>query len=412
MKAGGRAIGDRRFGVRRALVVVEFALALTLLAGGGMAVHALVRVTTTDPGFAARHLTTFRLPVPPGRLATADHVRAFYGSLSERMAAVPGVEASSVSTGMPIRGTQFGRQFEIVGQPAGDPDARPWTRVNTVTPSYHSTFGIPIRRGRPFADADRAGSRPVAIVNEAFAEGFFAGRDSVGQRILLSPVTFGTPGPPPAPIEWEIVGVQGNATNQGPGRPAFHELLVPFAQNPWPRAIVAVRTSAGRAVPQAALADVLRTLDPTLPMAEVETIEQTLQETTAADRFYTVFLAAFAALGVALAAVGIYGVMSFVVAQRTHELGLRMALGGDKARVLMEVFREGMSTALVGTALGGIGARFIGAALAGTVYGVEPGNPMTFAIVAATLLLAALVACIVPARRAASVDPMVALRQD
>ena len=411
MKEGGRTIGDRRFGLRRALVVVEFALALTLLAGGAMAVHALVRTTTVDHGFRADHLTTFSLPLPRGRLARVEQVRALFDSLAERIGALPGVASVSVSTGMPFRGTDSGRQFEIAGQPAVSPSGRPWTRVNMVTPTYHSTFGIPIRAGRTFLDSDRAGNRPVAIVNETFADRFLAGLEPVGQRVLMAPLMFGGSGVQPPPVEWEIVGVQSDAANAGPARPAFPEVVLPFAQNPWPNAVVAVRTYAGVAAPQAAIADAIRVIDATLPMARVETIEQTLRQSTAADRFYTVFFAAFAAVALVLAAVGIYGVMSFAVAQRTHEIGLRMALGGGKRQVLARVLREGMTTALAGTALGAIGAALIGEALEGAVHGVETTNPFTFAVVAATLLLAALVACVVPARRAASVDPMVALRQ-
>jgi putative ABC transport system permease protein len=413
MKEGGRTIGDRRFGLRRALVVVEFALALPLLAGGALAVHALVRTMTVDHGFRADHLTTFTLPLPRGRLANVEQARALFDSLAERLAALPGVASVSVSTGMPLRGTDFGRQFEIAGQPAANPTARPWTRVNMVTPAYHSTFGISIRAGRTFLDSDRAGNRSVAIVNETFAKRFLAGRDALGQRVLMAPLTFGRSGAkPPQPIAWEIVGVQADAANAGPARPALPEVVLSFAQNPWPNAVVAVRTSAGVAAPQAAIADVVRAIDATLPMARVETIEQTLRQSTAADRFYTVFFAAFAAVALVLAAVGIYGVMSFAVAQRTHEIGLRMALGGGKRQVLARVLREGMTTALAGTALGAIGATWIGRALEGAVYGVETTNPFIFAVVAVTLLLAALVACVVPARRAASVDPMVALRQD
>ena len=412
MKEGARTVGDRRFGLRRGLVVVEFALALTLLAGGGMAVHALIRMMTVDLGFRADHLTTFSLPVPRGRFATPEQARIFYGSLSERIAALPAVASASVSTGMPVRGPDFRRRFEIAGERAAEPDAQRWTGVNMVTPSYHSTFGIEIRRGRPFEDADRAGSRPVAIVNEAFAARFLPGRDPVGQHVRMSPFTFDVPGSQaPAPIEWEIVGVQVDAANAGPGRPADPEVVVPFAQNPWPNATVAVRTPAGVAAPHTAIAELLRTIDPTLPMAQVQSIEQTLSESTASDRFYTVFFAGFAGVALVMAAVGIYGVMSFAVAQRTHEIGLRMALGGGKSQVLTQVLREGMTTALAGTALGAMGAVLIGGMLEGAVYGVEPTNPVTFAIVAVTLLLSALVACVVPARRAASVDPMEALRQ-
>jgi putative ABC transport system permease protein len=282
-----------------------------------------------------------------------------------------------------------------------------------VTASYHATFGIDILRGRTFADTDRAGSSPVAIVNEEFAKRFLADRDPVGQRVLMAPFAFGVPGSQgPPPIEWEIVGVQANAANAGPGRPPFPEVIVPFAQNPWPSAIVAVRTSSGIATPIAEIAGILGTIDATLPMARIQTIEQTLTQSTATDRFYTVFFAAFAGLALVLAAVGIYGVMSFAVAQRTHEIGLRMALGGGRTQVLKQILREGMATSLAGTALGAIGAALIGRALEGTVYGVEPGNPFTFVAVVVTLLTAALVACLVPARRAAAVDPMVALRHE
>jgi putative ABC transport system permease protein len=413
MKEGGRTLGDRRFGFRRALIVVEFALALTLLAGGGMAVDALVRTMRVELGFQPDRLTTFALPVPRARLTTPEQARAFYGDLAARLSSLPGLASASMSTGMPVSGSGFGRQFEIAGERVADPDARPRTRVNMVTPSYHATFGIQIRRGRAFADSDRAGSQPVAIVNETLAARYFAGRDPVGQRILMSPFTFAAPDAgQPAPVEWEIVGVQADAVNAGPGRPANPEVLVPFAQNPWPNAIVAVRMTGGAAMPQAAVADVIRAIDPDLPMARVQTMEQTLSESLAADRFYTVFFASFAAVALVLAAVGIYGVMSFVVAQRTHEIGLRIALGGRARQVLGQVLREGMSTALTGTALGAIGAVLIGRMLEGAVYGVEPRNPLTFAIVAAVLLLAALAACAVPARRAASVDPMIALRQE
>jgi len=213
-------------------------------------------------------------------------------------------------------------------------------------------------------------------------------------------------------VAWEIVGVQGNAINAGAGRAVEPELLVPFAQNPWPRILVAIRTDGDGSNLQTAVARVLRSLDPGLPMADVRTIEQTINLSFAADRFYTVFIAAFAAVALVLAAIGIYGVMSFAVAQRTHEIGLRMALGAHRGQVLRQILREGMTTALVGTAFGSAGAYLIGRALQGAVFGVDATNPTTYVAVVAMLLGAALIACVVPARRAAGVDPMVALRQD
>ncbi|MGH8637458.1 MAG: ABC transporter permease [Burkholderiales bacterium] len=410
IREGGRTTGDRRSGLRRGLVVAEFALALALLAGGGMAAHAWTRQVTADLGFRAEHLTTFSLPVSNGRLTTTDEMRRFYGSLAERITALPGVSAASVSTGMPVSGA-FRSQFEIAGLGSTDPEQRPWTLVNMATASYHATFGIPIRRGRAIAETDREGSRPVVIVNETFVERFLEGRDPIGQHVRMSPITVGTTVAAP-PIDWEIIGVQADAANAPPGRPVVPEVVVPFAQAPWPTATVAVRTAGDLSVPWTAIADVLRALDPMIPMARVQTIEQTLSRSMASDRFYTVFFAAFAGVGLMLAAVGIYGVMSFAVAQRTHEIGLRMALGGTRWQVVSRILREGMTTAAVGTALGAIGAAFIGRTLQGVIYGVEPSNPIPSIAVAAVLLFAAFVACLVPARRAASVNPIVALRQN
>jgi len=213
-------------------------------------------------------------------------------------------------------------------------------------------------------------------------------------------------------VAWEIVGVYADIANDGPGGRVYPEMMVPFWQLPAARTIVTVQTTGAAAAIVSGVRDAVRTLDPTLPVTRVRTIEQVLSTAVASDRFYTVFFAAFAIVALALAAVGIYGVMSFAVAQRTHEIGLRMALGARRAQVLGQVLREGMATALAGTALGVVGALFIGRALKGAIYGVDASNPLTFVGVAALLLLAALIACVVPARRAATVDPMVALRQE
>jgi putative ABC transport system permease protein len=407
MKEGGRSVGAARHGLRRALVVAEFALALTLLAGAGMAVEALSRLIRADLGFRGERLVTFRVPVTRGRFTEPAAVDTFYRTVAERAAALPGVASVSVSTGMPVTGARFGDDVEI----AGDPGRRRRTAVNMVSATYYSTFGIPITKGRGFADSDRAGGTPVAIVNQAFVNQYLGGVDPIGQRIRFAPFTVDD-SDRPAAFEWDIVGVHADVANEGPGRDVFPEMDVPFAQVPWPRAIVAVRAAGEAASLTSSLADVVAGIDSTLPIADVRTIEQTLQQATSDDRFYTFFFVAFAAVALVLASVGIYGVMAFAVAQRTHEIGLRIALGARKQQVLSQILREGMLTALLGTALGGVGAAMIGQALQGALYGVDTSNPLTFAAVAALLLAAALVACLVPARRAATVDPMVALRQD
>jgi putative ABC transport system permease protein len=311
---------------------------------------------------------------------------------------------------MPVEGPRFGTAIEIPGQLLADP-GNSGAGVNMVTPAYYDTFGIRMLKGRAFDDRDRDGNVKVAIVNEAFVRLYLPDVEPVGQRVVFAPFAFDQT-ERPAKVTWEIVGVHADVINDGPGRKTFPEIHVPFWQVPWPRTVVSVRTAGQSAEIVAAVADVVRGLDAGLPLSEVRTIEQTLQEAVAPDRFYTVFFAAFAAVALVLAAVGIYGVMSFAVAQRTHEIGLRMALGAQRREVLTQVLREGMATAMAGTVLGGVGAALVGRALEGTVYGVDTANPLTFVAVAALLLGAALVACLVPARRAATVDPMVALRQE
>ena len=411
MKEGGRSVSAGRHGLRRALVVVEFALALTLLSGGGMAVRALVGMMNADLGFRPQRVLTFALPVSRGRLTTVGEIENFYRQLLDGATALPGVLSASLSTGMPVSGVRFGQGFEIVGRPLAGPGRRPGAGVNMVTPAYYETFGINMRRGRAFTEHDRAGSVPVAIVNEAFVKRFLPGVDPLAQRLLMQPFRTG-PGPEPDAVEWQIVGVYGEIANATPGREPYPQIDVPFWQIPWPRATMAVRTVADAGSAQAGIAEILGRLDPELPMADVKTMEQIVSQSLAADRFYTVFLGAFAAVALLLAAVGIYGVMSFVVAQRTHEIGLRMALGAGRGQVLAQILREGMATALAGTVVGGVGAWFVGRAMKGMVYGVEGTDPVLFIAVALVLLGAAMVACLVPARRAASVDPMVALRRE
>jgi putative ABC transport system permease protein len=411
LKESGRSMHDGRNRLRRALVVVEFALALTLLAGGGLAVHSLLALANTDLGFRTDRLLTFGLPVPNDKLTTPDAIHNFYQQLLDKIQAVPGVVAASVSTGMPVQGTGFGMPFYIAGKPVDDPGKRPGAGFNMVTPGYYQTFGIKMKQGRAFTDQDRAGGLHVAIVNDTFVKKYFPGVDPLTQRIVIEELIPGVTKLGPA-IEWSIVGVYGDVRNGGPKGDGFPEIDVPFWQSPWPGSGVAVRTTGDPASMQKSLAAVIHGIDPDLPMAQVKTMEQIVSESMRNDRFNTILFGGFSSVALLLAAFGIYGVMSFVVAQRTHEIGLRMALGAGRGRVLGQILREGMTTALVGTALGAVGAYFVGRAMQGMVYGVGVMDPIAFSIVAVILLIAALVACLVPANRAASVDPMVALRQD
>jgi predicted permease len=411
LKEGGRSLAGGRHRLRQVLVIVEFALALTLLAGGGLAIHSLFKLANVNLGFRTDGLLTFFLPVPDGKLKGNDQVNTFYAQLLERVQAVPGVTAVSVSTGMPVQGTGFGMPFDIAGKPSADPGKRPGAGFNMVTPDYYKTFGIAITRGRAFTEQDRMPGVPVAIVNDTFVKKYLNGVDPLQTRIVVEQLIPGVTKLGPA-IEWQIVGVYSDVRNAGPKDDQFPEIDVPFYQSPWPGAGVAVRTAGNPTSVQQAVAAVIRSIDPDLPMAGVKTMEQLIDESKSNDRFTTALFASFAAVALVLAAFGIYGVMAFAVAQRTHEIGLRMALGAGRGQVLGGILKEGLITALIGVVLGSGGAYLVGRAMQGMLYDIGAFDPLAFSVVAATLLACAILACLVPARRAASVDPMVALRSE
>jgi putative ABC transport system permease protein len=411
LKESGRSIAAGRHRLQRALVVVEFGLALTLLAGGGLAIGGLIGLSRVNMGFQVEHLLTFALPVPENRLQGSGAVLAFYNNLLERVRATPGVTAASVSTGMPVIGTGFGMPFYMAGKPPADMGQRRGAGFNMVSAGYFETFGIRMSKGRTFTPQDRAGAPPVAIVNQTFVDRFLEGAEPIGKRIVIEQLIPGETrlGPP---VEWEIVGVYRDVRNAGPRNDGFPEIDVPFLQSPWPSARFAVRTGGDPLTVTQSLAAAIRTMDPDLPMADVKTMEQRVHESMANDRFNTVLFGSFAGVALLLAAVGIYGVMSFVVAERRQEIGIRLALGAGRARVLRGVLREGMLTAIIGTAIGSIGAYFVGRAMEGMVFGSGQINWVTFSLVALTLTTTALIACLIPAGRAAFVDPLVALREE
>jgi putative ABC transport system permease protein len=412
LKESGRsATSAGRHGLRRALVVIEFALALTLLAGAGLVIHSFWKLTRVDLGFRQDHILTFFLPVTNERFSTPEQVNAFYRQLLDRVGALPGITAASASTGMPIIGTNFGMPFNLAGQAVADPSSRPGAGFNMVTAEYFKTFGIRIERGRAINAQDVAGGLPVAVVNQTFAKKYLSGVDPLTQRVVVEQLIPGVTklGPP---IEWQIVGVYHDIHNGGVRRDGFPEIDVPFSQSPWPQAGLAVRTFGDPASMIKSIAAVVRSVEPDLPLDQVKTMDQLVNESLANDRFSTVLFASFAGVALLLAAIGIYGVMSFAVAQRTHEIGLRIALGAGPRQVLRLVLQEGMLLAFAGLALGLAGAYFVGRVMKTLLYQVNVMDPAAIGAVTAVLLLSALFACYIPARRATQVDPMVALREE
>jgi putative ABC transport system permease protein len=412
LKEGGRSAGTAgKHGLRRALVVVEFAMALTLLAGAGLVIHSFWKLTRVDLGFRQDHILTFYLPTPIDRFSHPEQITAFYRQLLEKINALPGIVSTTVSTGMPIAGTNFGMPFSIAGQPAGDPSSRPGAGFTMVTPEYFRTFGINISMGRAFTEQDIAGAVPVAIVNETFVKKYLSNLDPLKQRLSVEQLIPGATRLGPA-IEWQIVGVYHDVHNGGVRRDGFPEINVPFWQSPWPQAGIEVRTAGDPSSVTKSIAAAVQSVDPDLPLDQVKTMDQLVDESLAGDRFATILFAAFAVVALLLAAIGIYGVMSFAVAQRTHEIGLRLALGAGSAQVLGLVLREGMALALIGLVVGLGGTYFVGRVMKSILYQVTVIDPATVSAVTAVLLLSALLACYIPARRATQVDPMVALREE
>jgi predicted permease len=411
LKEGGRAgagVGHNR--LRRALVIGEFALALALLAGAGLAIHSFWNLTRVDLGVRTDHILTFSLPVPESRPKDPAKITAYYRQMLGAIGAVPGVESVSAETGTPLEGDGFGMPFTIAGgQAYSDPSQRPGAGFGMVTPDYFKTFGIRLVKGRMFSDQDTATSVKVAMVNEEFVKRFLNGKDPLTQRVVVEQLIPGvqTLGPP---VEWQIVGVFHDVRNDL--REQRGEIEIPFWQIPWPSAGIGVRTTGDPAAMTKSIAAAVHSVDPVIALDTPRTMEQVHDDVLAGDRFTLLLFATFAVIALLLAAVGIYGVMTFSVEQRSHEIALRMALGATRGRVVALVVREGLTLAAIGLGVGLIGAYFIGRGLQSSLYGVKALDFSAFLGVGLVLMAAAVLACYLPALRAASTEPMRVLRTE
>jgi predicted permease len=411
LKEGGRSgTGVGRNRLRRLLVIGEFALALALLAGAGLAIHSFWNLTRIDLGVQTDHILTFYLPVPESRPKDPVKIIAYYRRMLASISAVPGVESVSAQTGLPLEGAGFGMPFTMAGgQTYSDPSQRPVTSFGMVTPDYFKTFGIRILQGRVFTDQDTASSVKVAMVNEEFAKEFLKGKDPLQQRAVVEQLIPGVTklGPP---VEWQIVGVYHNVRDNL--RQQRAEILVPFWQIPWVSAGIGVRTAEDPGTMTKSIAAAVHSVDPLIALDNPRTMEQVRDDGLASDRFTLILFGTFAAIALLLAAVGIYGVMTFSVEQRSHEIALRMALGATRGRVVGLIVREGLLLAAVGLGVGLVGAYFIGRAMQSSLYGVSAMDYRAFLAVGLVLMMAALLACYLPALRAASTEPMKVLRTE
>lgn len=419
-QAGRNATGSGRRSLRHALVVVEFALAVTLLAGAGLTILSFWNRTQVDLGVRTDHILTFGLPVNQGRFSSVAQIDSFYRQLLERFQTVPGVLHASISApGLPLLSDGFSRQFSVAGQTDDPSLSRPSVDVQIVTPGYFETFGIRIVSGRAFTAHDGASAQRVVVVNERFAERFLEGRDPLRQHVVMDEFVPGTTGlgsgaaVPGPPAEWQIVGVfRDVSTVERFGDPKAPQICVPFAQSPWPQVMVAVRGSTAPEALRQSLAAAVQAVAPDLPLADVRTMEQIVGERLAPDRLNMALYSGLAALALVLAALGIYGVMAYTVAQRTPEIGLRMALGAGQRQVRLQIVREGLTVAAGGLVLGLLGAYALGCAMQSMLHGTSALSVPVLLAAAAVLLASAMLACYIPARRASAVDPMIALREE
>jgi putative ABC transport system permease protein len=408
--ASGRGAGGGPGGrLQSLLVVAELALSVVLLMGASLMIRTFWSLSRIDPGFRAGRLLT--LSVSPSRVKypRAENVIGLYDELLERIRGVGGVESAGAVRSLPLASElgDWGMEVDGYSPPAGETVQGDW---QIATPGYFETMGIPLRRGRFFTAADRRDAQPVIVVSEAMARRFWPGKDPIGRRISVHG---------PGARRWStVVGVAGDVRHNGLTAELKGAWYLPRAQfdlstgSLIPGMTLVVRTAGDPAAAAAPVRAAIHAIDPRLPVADVRPLAEVVAGALGKQRFTTFFLVLCSALALALAAVGVYGVVRFRVGARTREIGLRMALGAPAGRVVAQVVSEGMGQVAAGLGIGILAALGLARSLAGQLYGVKPSDPLTLLAAAITLALAALAATWLPARRAARVDPIIVLRED
>ena len=408
LKEGGRSgtDGARRNRVRSALVVMEVALSLVLLVGAGLLLQSLLRLQQVNPGFNPKNVLTFRLDLPAVKYSTSQQIGDFFGQLQTRIEELPGVQAASAVSPLPLSNANMGVVFETEGRPVAKSERHP-TDLRIISPDYFRTMSILLIKGRDFTARDDLKSPSVIIINETLARQYFPNEDPIGKRI--KPTVSADDNEPPMR---QIIGIVGDVKHRGLSALPKPEVYVPHAQVPFSSMTLVVRTASDTRSITSAVQGTLREMDKDLPLYNVRTLEQYLGRSSARPRFNALLLSAFACVALLLTGVGLYGVMAYSVAQRTHEIGIRMALGAQTGDVLRMVVRHGMTLALLGVVLGLGGAFALTRLMASLLYGVSATDPWTFAGLSLLLCVVAFIACYMPSRRATKVDPLIALRHE
>ena len=391
---------------RDSLVVSEVALGLMLLIGAGLMMRSFGRLVNVHPGFDPENVLTGRISLTRSVYENHEERLRYVNQTLDRLRSLPGVESAAFVAPMPFSGGNVGSDFRIEGRPRPEPGKEPSANNRSVTSQYFEAIRIPLRKGHYFTEQDQRGGGGVAIINETLAQRYFPNEDPLGKYIS----NIGANQNDGDPKRWEIVGVIGDVRHSSLTRPANPELYLPYQQNSWSWGNFFVRTTNDPAVLTRSFIEAIRSGDKTVPVTNVQPLAQAISDTVAQARFYTLLFALFGATRLLLTLTGIYGVISYTVSQQTREIGIRMALGAQARDVLKLVIGHGMVLTLIGAGLGLLGSLEATRLMQTLLFGVSATDPLVFAGEAALLIAVALVACYVPARRAAKVDPMIALR--
>ncbi len=391
---------------RSAIVVIEMALSLMLLTGAGLVVASFKNVVDAKLGFQPDHVLALELFLPPDRYPRSDgeKARALVEDVVRRMNALPGVKSAAATNFLPLSGFWGTSNFTLRGRPAPKDGQAPEADDRVITPNYLASMRIPLLRGRNFTGEDRSGSARVAMINETFANRYFQGKDPVGEELNL--------GAADKPDWWRIVGVTGDVKSFGQDQPTHAEIYRPFNQRPFPIIAFTLRTETDPEAMVKAAEQALWSTDPNLPLLKETSMDSLVHQTLAVRRASSMLISGFAVLALVLACIGIYGVMAYAVVQRTPEIGVRMALGAQPADVLRMVLGFGFRMTSAGVAIGLAGALALSRLLGSLLFQVGAVNPFIFSVAAMVLLAMAILASFLPARRAARIDPMQALRAE
>jgi putative ABC transport system permease protein len=399
LQESGRSAGGGRRAqrLRSALVVAEMALAVILLTGSGLLIRSFVELTRVNPGFQPEGAMAIRVTFQGEMYKGGDQIRNRVNDIADRLRGLPGVTAVAAGTVLPLGGLGALNDFAVEGAPPPPPDVNQEIAVANVTPDYFRAIGTPLQRGRLFSALDHEKAPAVAIINEAAARRWFPNEDPIGRRVLSG-------GPR------EVVGVVRDVLQRNPGEPAVPQMFLPYAQRTSRSVRLIVRAQGDALALAPAIRDQIRSLDPNLPLADVVPLSEMVARSIARPRFYTSLLTLFAAVALALSATGVFGVMSYTVAQQSKEIGIRMALGARTADVLRSIVGHALLLAGIGVVTGIVAALALGRLIRNQLFGVNVFDPLTITTVIAVLLTSAAVASLLPARRAATVDPMTAFR--